>query len=700
MKQKIIKSILVGLFLLIQLMGSQLYAASRHLSLLESHPSSINLIPFFDVLEDKTSQLSWESIQNKKTLLVWQNLDLQTEGFNFGFTQSSYWLRLTIDNKSPLPLEKILELSKARINYVDFYQEGPDGRLNTVKTGDLLPFASRPYPSRFFVFPVKIPAYSQTVLYLRVQSEAALVLPIKLWEPSAYYKSEQLTYALQAMYVGLAIGMILLNLLIYISIKDLNYLLYVGFSTALVFSITALNGLQKEFLHFESETYFRVASPIGFSISLAFAIYFLRNMLKTWITCTKFETWLKLLAGLHLLLCLAYLTSQYLFVVPGQILNFVTIISILLVAGRAVIRKQREAYFCFVAFLILLGSGAFTAIVPLFLLPVSTVSLYALQIGSAIEMVLMSLAIADRFHMLRLDMMSAQTKILNAQEKAIENLKKSEKQLEAKVMDISLDYQTLNKSLQLSLLDLNQTQLKLTESESKVTQSEINVKKLIDEQRQFLAMVSHEFRMPLTIIDRANQLLERKIQNKPDTASILGRIKRAVSKLTHFMDNYLTQDRLDSYELTVNYGEVNLKDLISSVVDYARLISDQYSLRVELDEELSIFRADPDLLRILVFNLVSNAIKYSPVGQEIILRVYKKNNLLKIEVIDQGFGVAEKEMEHIFKTYARGRQASHVPGAGLGLSLVERITQLHGGTLEFNSTEGVGTHVVISLQFT
>lgn len=267
-------------------------------------------------------------------------------------------------------------------------------------------------------------------------------------------------------------------------------------------------------------------------------------------------------------------------------------------------------------------------------------------------------------------------------------------------MDISLDYQTLNKSLQLTLLDLNQTKLKLTETESKVTQSEINVKKLIDEQRQFLAMVSHEFRMPLTIIDRANQLLERKIQNKPDTASILGRIKRAVSKLTHFMDNYLTQDRLDSYELTVNYGEVNLKDLISSVVDYARLISDQYSLRVELDEELSIFRADPDLLRILVFNLVSNAIKYSPVGQEIILRVYKENNILKIEVIDQGFGVTEKEMEHIFKTYARGRQASNVPGAGLGLSLVERITQLHGGTLEFNSTEGVGTHVVISLQFT
>jgi signal transduction histidine kinase len=173
-------------------------------------------------------------------------------------------------------------------------------------------------------------------------------------------------------------------------------------------------------------------------------------------------------------------------------------------------------------------------------------------------------------------------------------------------------------------------------------------------------------------------------------------VRRAVSRLTNFLDNYLTQDRLASYELKLNYGDVSLRDLVSSVVDYARLISDQFSLVVDLDVNLVSFKADPDLLRILVFNLVSNAVKYSPAGQPVILRIYKQDQFFKIEVIDHGFGVSEQEIPYIFKIYARGKQASVVPGAGLGLSLVERITQLHGGTIEFKSTEGVGTHVIVS----
>jgi signal transduction histidine kinase len=696
MKQKIIKNIVVCLFLLIQLSGGQLYASNSQINLSGIEESSINLTEYIEFFEDTTAQLNWKEVQRLQNHLDWQNSQIQDEGLNFGFTKSAYWLRLNVENNSNKAIDKMLELSKARLNYVNFYQIDAIGQVKTYLTGDLLPFSSRPYPSRFFVLPVNIPAQSKVTFFIRVQSESSLVIPLKLWSPKRFYSSERINYAFQAMYLGLAIGMILLNLLIFISIKDYNYLLYAGLASSLVFSITALNGLQKEFLPFDSELYFRIASPTGFAIAQIFAVYFLRNMLKTWISIPKFDPWLKALALCHLCLPFAYLLSEHLFVIPGQILNFVTMTTIFVVASQAVLRKQREAYFFFIAFFIIILAGAVTAAVPLLIFPVSVFSLNALQIGSAIEMVLMSFAIADRFHILRVEMLSAQSKALSTQEKLVESLKKSEKILEDKVTQRTTELQSVNKDLQMTLLDLREVQKKLIESETKAKLGEEYAKKALDEQRQFIAMVSHEFRTPLAIIDSANQLLERKIQYKSDTASILARVRRAVSRLTNFLDNYLTQDRLASYELKLNYGDVSLRDLVSSVVDYARLISDQFSLVVDLDVNLVSFKADPDLLRILVFNLVSNAVKYSPAGQPVILRIYKQDQFFKIEVIDHGFGVSEQEIPYIFKIYARGKQASVVPGAGLGLSLVERITQLHGGTIEFKSTEGVGTHVIVS----
>lgn len=699
MKQKIIKNILTCLFLLVQLMGGQLYASNNQINLSGHEESSINLTKYIDFFEDKNAQLSWQEVQRLQNHLDWQNFQIQDEGLNFGFTKSAYWLRLNVENNSNKAIDKMLELSKARLNYVNFYQIDTSGQVKAYLTGDLLPFSSRPYPSRFFVLPVNIPAQSKVTFFIRVQSESSLVIPMKLWSPNTFYSSERLNYAFQAMYFGLALGMILLNLLIYISIKDYNYLLYAGLASSLVFSITALNGLQKEFLPFESALYFRIASPTGFAIAQIFAVYFLRNMLKTWISIPKFDPWLKVLALCHLCLPIAYFLSEHLFVIPGQILNFVTMSTIFVVASQAVLRKQREAYFFFIAFFIIILAGAVTAAVPLLIFPVSVFSLNALQIGSAIEMVLMSFAIADRFHILRVEMLSAQSKALSIQEKLVESLKKNEKILEDTVAQRTTELQSVNKNLQVTLLDLREVQKKLMESEKKAKLGEEYAKKALDEQRQFIAMVSHEFRTPLAIIDSANQLLERKIQFKTDTASILARVRRAVSRLTNFLDNYLTQDRLASYELKLNYGDVSLRDLVSSVVDYARLISDQFSLVVDMDETLVSFKADPDLLRILVFNLVSNAVKYSPAGQPVILRIHKQDKFLKIEVIDNGFGVSEQEIAYIFKTYARGKQASVVPGAGLGLSLVERITQLHGGTIEFKSTEGVGTHVMVSFLY-
>ena len=215
------------------------------------------------------------------------------------------------------------------------------------------------------------------------------------------------------------------------------------------------------------------------------------------------------------------------------------------------------------------------------------------------------------------------------------------------------------------------------------------------EQRQLVAMISHEYRSPLAVIDSAAQLLDVKLPAESDTAPIVARIRRGVFRLTNFLDNCLIEGRMDSEALTLRSSAIDLHALVASVVEGAQLISESHRLITELDPDLPLLEADPQLLGILLLNLLGNAIKYSPSGSEVRLRIKCIGQACSFEVIDQGCGIPADELPFIFQKYMRGRSVTSIPGAGLGLSLVFRIAALHGGSVEMESREGEGAHVTV-----
>ena len=217
------------------------------------------------------------------------------------------------------------------------------------------------------------------------------------------------------------------------------------------------------------------------------------------------------------------------------------------------------------------------------------------------------------------------------------------------------------------------------------------------EQRQLVAMISHEYRSPLAVIDSAAQLLDIKLPAESDTAPIIARIRRGVFRLTNFLDNCLIEGRMDSEALTLRSSAIDLHALVASVVEGTQLISESHRLITELDPDLPLLDADPQLLGILLLNLLGNAIKYSPSGSEVRLRIKCIGQVCSFEVIDQGCGIPADELPFIFQKYMRGRSVTSIPGAGLGLSLVSRITALHGGRVEMESREGEGAHVTVTI---
>jgi len=223
------------------------------------------------------------------------------------------------------------------------------------------------------------------------------------------------------------------------------------------------------------------------------------------------------------------------------------------------------------------------------------------------------------------------------------------------------------------------------------------------QQRQFIAMLSHEVRSPLAVIDASAQLLGLRLAATPEHRPVLERMERGVSRLKYFFDNCLTQDRIDSRNYTLQAMQVDMRELIQFKHESIQHLSNQHCVVFDMAPEPMLVSGDEVLLRIMVMNLLSNAFKFAPPGSIVTLRLTRLATpplaWCRLEVIDQGPGIPDDESERIFHKYQRGRAAERTPGAGLGLAIVKRIVHLHRATVQVHNTAQGGACFVVNLPF-
>lgn len=218
-------------------------------------------------------------------------------------------------------------------------------------------------------------------------------------------------------------------------------------------------------------------------------------------------------------------------------------------------------------------------------------------------------------------------------------------------------------------------------------------------QKQFIGMVSHEFRTPLAIIDGHAQMLAK--QDAPDPASIKARcktIRSAVSRLVHMMESVLSSNMLKTGHMDPDPVPFDLGELIAELcVEQGELFKPD-AITYDVSGLKGPVTLDPKMMTLIISNLLSNSVKFSTEHPAIKVIGRSEGDDITVSVIDNGIGIPENELPKIFDRYFRATTSSGIPGSGIGLNLVQSMVSLQKGRIMVESHVGRGTTMTISLR--
>ncbi len=223
-----------------------------------------------------------------------------------------------------------------------------------------------------------------------------------------------------------------------------------------------------------------------------------------------------------------------------------------------------------------------------------------------------------------------------------------------------------------------------------------------DRYQQAVHYVTHEMRTPLTAIQGSSELMGRYALNEEKRKEMAGLIHRESRRLARMIEMFLSVERLSAGQLELKRDPVSVAELLAICIERARPLADRKQIRIHLGPSAASEEAilgDREFLEYAFYNLITNAIKYSPADTSIFASVERSGDEVRVSVEDQGFGMDEQEVKRIFQKFYRTRRAqeSGEAGAGIGLSLVEEIVVAHGGAIEVRSRVNHGSRFTLIL---
>lgn len=289
---------------------------------------------------------------------------------------------------------------------------------------------------------------------------------------------------------------------------------------------------------------------------------------------------------------------------------------------------------------------------------------------------------------------------ITERKKAEEALKSSEEQLLLYAAELERKVQARTEALNRSVHELEKEVEVRKRAEEEARKSLEKERELNELKSKFVSIASHEFRTPLsTIMSSASLVSQYRQKGELDKIDKhTARIKSNVNHLTAILNDFLSLGKLEEGRVEINIETINIHEFLQEVQEELKSsIKPGQRIVVEEPSEPRPLKVDPRILRNILFNLISNASKYSNENKKIYLSCEFTDQALRISVRDEGIGIPEDDKKHMFDRFFRASNAINIQGTGLGLNIVKRYIDLLNGSIDFESEYGKGSTFIIEI---